>query len=83
MMSESLADHRILQTSNNQSKEHGQLRGVEDILEAAFSPRSDRHYDFTCAFSSVTVLPTTMTLEPMNIIVLLPRNLIQTHSLIS
>jgi hypothetical protein len=41
-----LAYSRVRKTANNRSKEHGQRRGIDDIIEIAFSARADRHCDF-------------------------------------
>jgi hypothetical protein len=41
-----LAFSRVRKTSDNHSKEHTQRRGIDDIIELAFSARLDRHCDF-------------------------------------
>jgi hypothetical protein len=46
-----LAYSRVRKTSNNHSKEHGQRRGIDDIIEVAFSAKTDRHSDFKYALS--------------------------------
>lgn len=40
------AFNRSCKTSNKRSKEHAQRRGIDDIIELAFSARRDRHCDF-------------------------------------
>jgi hypothetical protein len=63
------AHDRIQKTSNNCANEHNQRRGVDDIIEIAFSTRTDRHCDFkyVCTFSSSLSL-SVLALEPNNII---------------
>ncbi|KAF8345161.1 hypothetical protein F5887DRAFT_1198087 [Amanita rubescens] len=41
-----LAFSRVRKMSDNHSKEHSQRRGIDDIIELAFSARLDRHCDF-------------------------------------
>ena len=47
-----LAFSRIRKTSDNHSKEHAQRRGVDDIIELAFSVRLACHCDFKYVFSA-------------------------------
>ena len=41
-----LAYNRVRETSKNQSKENSQCRGINDIIEIAFSERTDPHCDY-------------------------------------
>ena len=45
------AFNHICNTSNNHSKEHAQRRGIDDIIDLAFSARHDRHCEFRYVFS--------------------------------
>jgi len=46
-----LAYNRVRETSKNQSKENSQRRGINDIIEIAFSERIDRHCDYKYVLS--------------------------------
>ena len=45
------AYNHVCKTSNNHSKEHTQHRGIDNIIELAFSARVDHHCDFKYVFS--------------------------------
>ena len=45
-----LAHHRIRNTLNNKSREHSQRRGIDDIIEIAFSARDGSQHRFWYVF---------------------------------
>ena len=57
-----LACSRVRKTANNKSKEHGQRRGIDDIIELAFSIKPDRHSDFKYAPLSLSL---SLSLSPL------------------
>jgi hypothetical protein len=66
-----LAYSRVRKTSSNRSKEHGLCRGIDDIIEIAFSAKTDRHCNFKYALSLLaTQTLSTLTLEPKKAIIL-------------
>ena len=46
-----LAYSRVPKTTSNRSKEHGLCRGIDDIIEIAFSAKTDRYRDFKYVLS--------------------------------
>ena len=49
-----LAYSCVRKTSNNTTKEYGQRRAMDEIINIAFSAKIDRHCDFMYVFSLLT-----------------------------